>query len=466
MPLERDKRTKERDPNSARKKRRAAQFGKPKPSGEARPQAAPPPSKAPHVTKQRRALSMQRAPGRIYADGPHELADALVASLRAPAIEHEIAESLTHPVHSYPARLHPATARILVDLVGHDARRNAPVVDPFCGSGTVLVEALAANLRAVGTDLSPLATLIAHAKTWTVNARRRRELREIGHAIGGAVLAAGKDARRSGAQPLPQRKPVGFDPNARDRRLAAWFAPHVRRELELIAYHLDELRARDIELSDVLLACLSSVLYKVSSRTSDTDDTWVHREVGRGSATRHFLLRVDLLEAGLADLPGGKPAEIHLTDARRLGEIVPDGTAAGIVTSPPYAGTYDYAEHQRLRFDFLALRHREFEAGEIGSRRSFKDTALTAEKAWRRALAEILEVMARALAPGARAAIVIGDSYAGGRAYYALDDVRGAVGGDLVVEAWASQERPMLGGERRAFGERAKAEHVILLRKP
>ena len=409
---------------------------------------------------------MPRAPGRIQADGPRELAEALVASLRAPAEDEEVVDSLTHPLHTYPAKLHPATARILVDLVASTRASRGPLVDPFCGSGTTLVEARAAGLRALGTDLNPLAALIARAKTWTVVARRRRELRETGHAIGGAVLAAGKEARRSGAQPMGQRKPAGFDPNARDRRLAAWFAPHVRRELELIAAHLDDLQARDAELAEVLTACLSAILYKVSSRASDTDDTWVKKDIARGAPTRYFPQRVDLLEAGLADLPGGSPAEVYEMDARKLGEVVPDGGALGIVTSPPYAGTYDYADHQRLRFDFLALRHREFEAGEIGSRRSFREAALPAEKAWRRALADILEVMARALAPGARAAIVIGDSWAGGRAYYAIDDIRGALGGDLSVEAWASQERPMLGtGELRAFGDRPKAEHVIMLRK-
>ncbi len=415
--------------------------------------------------KQRRSLSMPRSPGRINADGPRDLAEALVASLRAPVEDDVAADSLTHPFHTYPAKLHPATARILVDIVASGARRG-PLVDPFCGSGTVLVEARAAGLRALGIDLNPLATLIAHAKTWTVVARRRREFRETGHAIGAAVIAAGKEARRGGAPELPQRKPAGFDPNARDRRLASWFAPHVRRELELIAWHLDELRARDAELADVLLACLSSVLYKVSSRTSDTDETWIKRDVARGAPTRYFLQRVDLLEAGLADLPGGSPAEIYLSDARQLGEFVANGTAAGIVTSPPYAGTYDYADHQRLRFDFLALRHREFEAGEIGSRRSFRDASLPAEKAWRQALVQTLDVMAAALGSGARAAIVMGDSWAGGRAYYAIDDIRSALGGDLFVEAWASMERPMLGlGEIRAFGDRAKSEHVILLRK-
>ena len=125
---------------------------------------------------------------------------------------------------------------MLVELVGDGAPRTQPLVDPFCGSGTVLVEARAAGLRAIGVDLNPLAVLVARAKTWTAPPRAARKLREAGHAIAGATLAAGKAARRAAA-PSPRRcaSRAGFDPNARDRRLAAWFAPHVRRELEDLA---------------------------------------------------------------------------------------------------------------------------------------------------------------------------------------------------------------------------------------
>lgn len=409
---------------------------------------------------------MPRTPGRITADGDRGLAEGLVAALRAAQEDDgEIAESLTHPFHSYPARLHPATARILVDIVGRTARRPQPIVDPFCGSATTLVEIRAAGMRAIGVDLNPLAVLVARAKTWTVAPRRRRDLRDVGHQIAGEVLAAGKAARRSGAEPAPMRKPVGFDPNARNRRLAAWFAPHVRRELELIAYHLDELRERDAELAGVLTACLSAILYKVSSRTSDTDGTWVDRNIPRGAAARHFTQRVELLFAGLGDFPPGSPPDVFELDVRKLDEVVPAGSAGGIVTSPPYAGTYDYAEHQRLRFDFLALRHRELDAGEIGSRRSFETNA-QAERWWRKALRDVMDTITRALAPGAAAAIVIGDSVTRTRAHYALDDVREALTDELALEAWASQLRPMLGGvERRAFGDRPKAEHALLLRK-
>jgi SAM-dependent methyltransferase len=417
---------------------------------------------------------MPRAPGRLVAGGDPGAADGLAAALRAPGVDHEVAESLTHPFHSYPARLHPATARVLVELVGGPggaAARGRMILDPFCGSGTVLVEARAAGFRAAGVDLNPLAVLVARAKTWTAPARRRKALRDAGHAIGGAVLAAGRAARRAGAEPAPMRRPAGFDPNARNRRLASWFAPHVRRELELIAAHLDELGAQDAELAAVLTACLSAILYKVSSRTSDTDGTWVDRNIARGAAARLFLQRVDLLVAGLADMPPGSPAEVFEHDVRRLGEVVADGAAAGVVTSPPYAGTYDYAEHQRLRFDFLALRHRELDAGELGARRGFQADPVAAARAWHRALADSLASIAAALAPGGAAAIVIGDSViapagAPARAVYALDALRGALTEELAVEAWASQERPMLGGvERRAFGDRPKAEHSVLLRR-
>ena len=423
---------------------------------------------------------MPRTAGRIHRDGLTATATVLVEALEAAQQDRETAETLTHPFHTYPARLHPATARVLVDFVAQGAGRTQPLLDPFCGSGTVLVEARAAGLRTIGVDLNPLAVLIARAKTWTAPPRRRAKVREIGHSIAAASLAAGKAARRSAAPDAgppgsrsrgtgaPLRRVAGFDPNARNRRLASWFAPHVRRELEDLAGRLDELRADDAELADILTACLSAILYKVSSRTSDTDPTWIDRNVARGQAARLFAQRVDLLCAGLADLAKihAAPPEVFELDVRKLADVIPAGSAAGIITSPPYAGTYDYAEHQRLRFDFLGLRHRELDAGEVGSRRSFADDPEEALRRWKRALSGIVERIATALAPGRPAVIVLGDSVAQGRALYALDDLRDAVTADVVIEAWASQERPMLGvAERRAFGARPKAEHIVVLRR-
>jgi Putative RNA methylase family UPF0020 len=419
--------------------------------------------------RQRRSLSMPKTPGKIFRDGDSEIARVCVEALTAAQTDHETSETFTHPFHTYPARMHPATARVLVELVADGAKRDQPIVDPFCGSGTVLVEARANGFRTIGSDLNPLAALVARAKTWTAPPRRRTALREQGHMIAGAALAAGKAARRASSDPAPLRKPKGFDPNARDRRLASWFQPHVRRELEDIATRIEELAEDDDELATVLFACLSAVLYKVSSRTSDTDPTWTgERRVGRGQAARLFAQRVDFLVAGLTDLSKVHAVmpEIHELDIRRLETIVKDGTAAGVITSPPYAGTYDYAEHQRLRFDFLGLRHREFEDGELGARRSFEKDPPAGRDAWKKALNGFVAKIAATLIVGRRAAFVIGDSVAANRAIFALDDLRDALTSDLVIEAWASQERPMMGMiERRAFGDQLKREHVVVLKR-
>ncbi len=71
---------------------------------------------------------------------------------------------LTHCYHDYPARMIPQVAGKLLDLFGKNAKQ---MFDPYSGSGTSLVEANIRGINASGTDLNPLARLIAKAKTST-----------------------------------------------------------------------------------------------------------------------------------------------------------------------------------------------------------------------------------------------------------------------------------------------------------
>jgi tRNA G10 N-methylase Trm11 len=71
---------------------------------------------------------------------------------------------LTHCYHDYPARMIPQVAGKLLDLFGISAKS---LFDPYSGSGTSLVESNIRGINAFGTDLNPLARLIAKAKTTT-----------------------------------------------------------------------------------------------------------------------------------------------------------------------------------------------------------------------------------------------------------------------------------------------------------
>ena len=68
----------------------------------------------------------------------------------------------THGLHQYPAMMIPQVARRLVGMVDSSAKW---LFDPFCGTGTSLVEGAIAGFSVCGTDLNPLARLISEVKT-------------------------------------------------------------------------------------------------------------------------------------------------------------------------------------------------------------------------------------------------------------------------------------------------------------
>ncbi len=68
----------------------------------------------------------------------------------------------THCYHDYPARMIPQVASKLIELYGSGAKL---LFDPYCGSGTSLVEGMLQGLNVIGTDLNPLARMISEAET-------------------------------------------------------------------------------------------------------------------------------------------------------------------------------------------------------------------------------------------------------------------------------------------------------------
>ena len=72
-------------------------------------------------------------------------------------------KEFTHCFHSYPAMMIPQIARRLI--AEYKPRYCQSLLDPYCGSGTSLVEGMLAKLRVYGFDLNPLAIFISLAKT-------------------------------------------------------------------------------------------------------------------------------------------------------------------------------------------------------------------------------------------------------------------------------------------------------------
>ena len=138
--------------------------------------------------------------------------------------------------------------------------------------------------------------------------------------------------------------------------------------------------------------------------------------------------------------PARRRPTCALGDARTLRHVAL-GAVDVIVTSPPYLGTYDYAEQHARRFGWLGLDARRFAA-----RRSAPAAARARRRArsptWQGDVDAFVAEFARVLRPGGRAFVAIGDSALGAQVVPGDQALRRAAArARLTVPASASQAR-------------------------
>ncbi len=83
---------------------------------------------------------------------------------------------LTHSLHEYKGRFYPQLAKSFMNYAG--IKKGDTVLDPFCGSGTTLVESFLFGANAVGVDINPIAYLMAKAKVQSL-LLRQNDLKHI-----------------------------------------------------------------------------------------------------------------------------------------------------------------------------------------------------------------------------------------------------------------------------------------------
>jgi hypothetical protein len=78
-----------------------------------------------------------------------------------------------HDIYRYPARFSPIFVRKAIELF---SRPGDTILDPFCGGGTSIVEAVRLGRRAVGVDVSALAAFLSRTKTTPLSATDREAI--------------------------------------------------------------------------------------------------------------------------------------------------------------------------------------------------------------------------------------------------------------------------------------------------
>lgn len=234
-----------------------------------------------------------------------------------------------HSFYKYPARFSPTFARAVIEAF---SEKEDTVIDPFCGGGTSVVEAIALGRRAAGFDISSLAVFLARAKTTPLSVHDKREITEWTKVIESIEAPAAGDG-----------PPLTDEDEHYRKNLPATAKRFFETVIGLVKFLPKERQRRFVRL--VLLAVGQWALdLKTQTRSwSAMREQFCARMLEVLDDHYDFLSRA----AAVNDLPRCRLTETRRLMNRSCEESGEDGRvpeewlpAKLVVTSPPYPGVH------------------------------------------------------------------------------------------------------------------------------
>lgn len=265
----------------------------------------------------------------------------------------------THLIHAYPAKLLVHIPYFFLNNA-YFSKENDIILDPFCGTGTVLLEANLAGRNAIGADANPLARLIASVKTTKLDDNKLSEtLKTLTHR---ARLFRNVDY-----------------PNVVNRDF--WFSSNIQVQLAKIRRAINELP--DDGYKAFFEVCFSNCVKKVSYADQRIavpvklnpnrfekygEQYWrIENRLAELKSVDVFakfraicsdnIIRVKKISCISSDVSSriiSENAQI-LTSSIGDSALLKDASVDMILTSPPYAGAQKYIRSSSLNLGWLGL---------------------------------------------------------------------------------------------------------------
>lgn len=292
-----------------------------------------------------------------------------------------------HGIHPYPAKFIPQIPRELIaDLHPGD---DSAILDPFCGSGTTLVEAARAGIPSVGIDLHPLACLISKVKVTPLG----EDLR---------ALAESVVERASASAMEPPNIPA----------LDHWFARDIQIALSGMVHAINAVPR--VDERDALRVALSSIIVRVSRQESDTRYAAIDNSLRGADVGRLFLLAAANLAAALDETWGSLPCRgeavvINKNILATRPDDIPKPVSL-VVSSPPYPNAYEYWLYHKYRMYWLGMDPIAVRRNEIGARPHYHKRNPQTAADFEVQIGQLFDLLSSVIVPRGHACFQVGSS--------------------------------------------------------
>lgn len=256
-------------------------------------------------------------------------------------------KTTTQCFHPYPAMMIPQVAHRLIDTYG---KKGGILLDPFCGSGSSLVEAKIVGLNSIGIDINPLARLIAKVKTTPIDISiLNNYFKELQDFITNKIVELGFNQ-------IDVEIPSFFN-------IEFWFKPEVSKRLKIIKDAIDNINDKDIK--DFFMVAFSETVREVSNtRNGEFKLLRLSKdklEYYNPDVLPIFLNKVQRnihgIEGFLKVCNKDVWVKILDEDTKEI-KSIPQSSIDIVVTSPPYGDsktTVAYGQFSRLSLQWIGF---------------------------------------------------------------------------------------------------------------
>lgn len=296
----------------------------------------------------------------------------------------------THGIHNYPAMMVSPISRNIIKLV-KDIQPVTALLDPFAGSGTVLVEGMTSGINIVsGNDINPLALLLTKVKTTPIQDEslklecdrvlalikdKRNMFQSILNTVDAYItddLGLDITSKKNWGEEAPKfLKHFCFEHQVEltipdFKNIGYWFRPRVILELAIIKDAIETISNKDIK--DFVFVALSETIRLVSNRRNGEFKMFRMPAVKvekfqpdvYGEFSKILLRNINKMadfSSTLKKFNSQSEVSIYKNSACELNDVS-NNKYDLIVTSPPYGDsrtTVAYGEYSRLSLQWINL---------------------------------------------------------------------------------------------------------------
>ncbi len=253
-----------------------------------------------------------------------------------------------HDWYRFVLSFPPHLVRDYIDEFG--LNKKSIILDPFCGTGTTVVEARLRGFTAMGIEAHPFSRFAAAVKVnWEIDPDKLlSESKEIAYSAINLLKLQGLEDNQPLAKIPTKIKLRTLSAEAEGLILTDSISPLPLHKVLLLLDCMNS-HAKESYYPHALLALSKALVFKISNLHFGPE-VGVRNPKVDVPVIENWLVEVEKITNDLKTVQGKAypPAKVYLADARKIADVLPPHSIDCVITSPPYPNEKDYTRTTRL----------------------------------------------------------------------------------------------------------------------